>query len=250
MGKRKGISAKQLEETLKGNNQQYYDNLSVIIRRREADFSTISSKEGTFDTHGPSHLERVQEKLCELLGSDGIKKLNDLELYALLCAIYLHDISMAYTNRRAGHAEKSANIVENSTEYKWINNDIKYIIADIIRAHGSDDFERDLYGKYPDGYSKYIDEQRINVGVLMALLRMGDIMDWAYDRAPETIREGQPVIGESFFYWYRHEPIQSIVPNRRERKIIVAGRKYGKFACWILKEWQNVSFESAHNRRF
>lgn len=236
MRKRKAVLGKQLEATLEKNNSQYYENFLDIKSRRESDFATITSKEGTFDTHGPSHLDNIQEKLSELLGVNGIKRLNNLELYTLLCAIWLHDISMAYTNRRANHPSESADIVENSIEYTWINNDIKYIIADIIRSHGINDFEEHLYKKYHDGYSKYIEEERINVGILMALLRIGDIMDWAYDRAPLTVREGMPVIGESFYYWYRHEPIESIVPNRQEKKIVVSGRRFGKFSCRILNE--------------
>lgn len=250
MRKHKTVSARRLEETLEKSNEQYYKNFLAIKSRRESDFSTITSKEGTFDTHGSSHLDHIQEKLSELLGVNGIKKLNDLELYTLLCAICLHDISMAYTNKRAKHPFESAKIVESSTEYTWINNDIKYIVADIIRSHGMNNFEKYLYEKYHDGYSKYINEKHINVGVLMALLRIGDIMDWAYDRAPQTVREGMPVIGESFFYWYKHEPIQSIVPNRQEKTIIVTGRKFGKFASRILNtELDMLNQELNSNRQ-
>lgn len=250
MGKRKTDLEGQLEKILEKKNEQYYENFMAIRKRRESDFATITNKEDTLDTHGPSHINCIQQKLSALLGDNGIKRLNDLELYSLLCAIWLHDISMAYTNRRADHAAESANIVEKSTDYIWINNNIRYIIADIIRSHGINNFEEVLLEKYHDGYSEYMNEERINVGVLMALLRIGDIMDWSCDRSPLTVREGKPVIGESFYYWYRHEPIKSIVPNRQEKKIIVTGQRFGKFACRILDDEINMfNRELNSNRR-
>lgn len=225
-----------LEKALEARNKEYYDNFLVIKQSREADYATIDTEEGEFDTHGPSHLDRVQEKINELLGAEGIAQLKDLELYALLCAICLHDISMAYTKKRADHPNKSADIIEANPKYVWIHGDIKYIIGDIIRSHGMIDFETYLYQKYSDGYSQHIREEKVDVGVLMALLRMGDIMDWSCDRAPQTIREGAPIIGESFYYWFRHEPIKCIIPNRQEKKIFITGQPCGPFGCRILKE--------------
>ena len=224
------ITDQALEEQLKRYNLDYYNSFLQIKNRRESDFSTISSKEGTFDTHGPSHILRIQKKLCQLLERSGIEHLNSLELYTLLCSICLHDISMGYARIRKNHSSESAEIIENSSEYKWIDKDIKYIIGDIIRSHGIDDFEQFLYNKYPTGYSKYINNEHINIGVIMALLRIGDLLDWAYDRAPDTVREGNPVVGESFYFWYMHEPIENITPNKKEKKIFITGRKFGIFA--------------------
>lgn len=239
-----------LEEQLKRCSQEYYNSFLQIKNRRESDFSTISSKEGTFDTHGPSHILRIQKKLSQLLDKSGIEHLNSLELYALLCSICLHDISMGYARIRKNHPNESAEIIENSSEYKWIDNDIKYIIGDIIRSHGINDFEQFLYEKYPTGYSKYINNERINIGVIMALLRIGDLLDWAYDRAPYTVREGNPVIGESFYFWYMHEPIENIVPNKKEKKIVITGRNFGIFACRILnKQIEMLNAELNSNRQ-
>lgn len=244
------ITYQSLEVQLKQYSQDYYNSFLQIKNRRESDFSTISSKEGEFDTHGPSHILRVQKKLGQLLGKSGIERLNSLELYALLCSICLHDISMGYVRIRKNHPNESAEIIENSLEYKWIDNDIKYIIGDIIRSHGINDLEQFLYKKYPTGYSKYINNERINVGVIMALLRIGDLLDWAYDRAPYTVREGNPVIGESFYFWYMHEPIESIIPNIKEKKILITGRKFGIFACRVLnKQIEMLNAELNSNRQ-
>lgn len=242
MKEKKPLFENCLEKALEKRNESYYQNFLAIKNSREADYSTHNTEEGEFTTHGPSHLAHVQGKIGELLKMEKIKQFNDLELYTLLCAICLHDISMAYTGRRADHANTSADIVEKSRKYVWIDDDIKYIIGNIIRSHGMDDFEPFLYQTYRDGYSENIKEdesgegERVNVGALMALLRIGDIMDWAYDRAPETVREGQPIVGESFYYWFRHQPIKSITPKIKEKKIIIAGQNYGYFTCRILKE--------------
>lgn len=234
----KAVTKTMLEDALKEKNEDYYRNFDAIRKEslRVADYATISNKEGTFDTHGGTHLDRIQEKLGELLGVDRVKELNALELYVLLCAIYLHDISMAIQKKRADHPEESAKLVENS-QYDWIHKDVKYIVADVIRSHGMNNrkMEECLREKYPNGLSMAYENFHARVDVLMALLRIGDKMDWAYDRAPEDIREGpDPVVGESFYYWFRHDPIESIDPNPAENVIVVSGRNYRKYTCRVL----------------
>ena len=239
-----------LENKLQESNQNYYNSYIAIKSRRESDYSTISNQDGTFDTHGFTHMQQILKKLGQFLDCDGIKELNELEIYALLCAISLHDISMGYFHIRNEHPKKSAEIIEKTDHYQWINNDIKYIIGDIIRSHGETDFEANLYAKYSNGFSHYIDGKRINVGALMALLRIGDLLDWANDRAPITVREGIPVVGESFYYWYSHEPIKSILPNKKERKIIISGGGFSKYSCRVLKrELDMLNSELASNKK-
>lgn len=239
-----------LENRLEKLNQSYYLSYSKIKSKRASDYSTISNQEGTFVTHGPTHINQILKKLGHFLESDGIEKLNELELYSLLCAITLHDISMGYLHIRNEHPEKSAEIVEKDEEYHWIDNDIKYIVGDIIRSHGIVDFENDLlYSKYPSGYSKHIDGKQINVGALMSLLRIGDLLDWANDRAPQKVREGIPVVGESFYYWYSHAPIKNIIPNKEEHKITISGCIFNKYSCRVLKrELEMLNTELATNK--
>lgn len=233
---RKPRKPEDLEDALKSRNPEYYENYLKIKESREADYATISTKDDQFDTHGPSHLNRIQKKLDGLLGPDGIEGLNSAELYALLCAIRLHDISMAITKERKNHPEKSAELIEESTNYRWIDDDIKYVVGNIIRSHGKDDLEAFLREEYPTGCSSNFDQDVIRVGPLMALLRIGDIMDWAYDRAPESVREGAPVIGNSFYYWFRHSPIKEIAPRRASREIYIKGQHFNYFTCKILSE--------------
>lgn len=233
---RKQKKPEHLEDVLKERNSEYYINYLAIKRSREADYATISTKEGQFDTHGPSHLSCILKKLDALLGPEGIAGLNDAEIYALLCAICLHDISMAITGERKNHPEKSAKYVEENEKYQWVDDDIKYVVGNIIRSHGEDDLEAFLAEKYPTGSSMDFGGEEIRVGPLMALLRIGDIMDWAYDRAPESVREGTPIIGESFFYWFRHSPIKEITPRRASRVISVKGQNFNYFTCKILSE--------------
>ena len=248
MGKRKNLkpledtrkkrkNPEHLEDALKKRAPGYYENYLKIKQSREADFAALSNEEGQFDTHGPSHLSCILEKLDKLLGPDGIAKLNSTEIYVLLCAVCLHDISMAVFRERKDHPEKSAEYVEGSGSYQWaIDEDIKYVVGNIIRSHGVDGLESFLAKKYPEGKVSDLGEEEIRVGPLMALLRIGDIMDWAYDRAPESVREGTPIIGESFFYWFRHSPIKEIIPNRTKQAIFIKGQHFNYFTCKILSE--------------
>lgn len=231
-----------LEDTLENKNARYYEKFLTIKDNRAPDFATISTPEGDLDAHGFSHLERIQAKLGELLGEAGLEQLNAAELYVLLCAIYCHDTGMSYTNIRSQHAFISAKIVEKKQKDDWINDAIKKVVADVIRAHGMNgrEYEEYLYREYPSGTFEFMDEERedtqeIKVGVLMALLRIGDIMDWACDRAPEDIREMIPIVGESFYYWYRHGIIKKIFLNEKKKTIYISGKEFGKFACTILE---------------
>jgi hypothetical protein len=47
-----------------------------------------------FTDHGPEHLARVASRIRQLLGAYKNRPFDDLELYVMLCGLYLHDIGM------------------------------------------------------------------------------------------------------------------------------------------------------------
>lgn len=247
------LSGKGLEAALKEKNKEYYDNYCKIKERAELDFASSSNQKGVSPTsHGLTHIERVKKKLYELMGETAINKLNSVELYTLLCAITLHDIGMAWTGLCEEHSEESAKAVEKDNGDNWIDEDIKDIVVDIIRAHGKEDLEEFLNSKkeYLNGRLENVKGESVKVGVLMALLRMGDILDWAFDRASESLREETPIVGESFYHWYKHGTIEKIEPNRQRKTIRITGRNYGKYNCRVLKhEKEILDKELEHNKK-
>ena len=68
-----------LENKLQESNQNYYNSYIAIKSRRESDYSTISNQDGTFDTHGFTHMQQILKKLGQFLDCDGIKELNELD---------------------------------------------------------------------------------------------------------------------------------------------------------------------------
>lgn len=206
--------------------------------------------EENYPSHAEDHTKRVEEKIIALIGLNGVNNLNIYEVYILLCAIYLHDISMSL-GTRIQHAKESGDLVANKLS-RYIQEDaIKLLIVDVIKAHGVNSLKEYMtqYGeKYNDGKYHYaLENLNIDVGYLMALLRMGDLMDWSKDRAPSDIRDMKPVFGFSLYYWMIHSYIEHITPSPDREEIYVNVSPTGPYSSQLMKEtlvWFNKELQS------
>jgi GTPase SAR1 family protein len=205
--------------------------------------------EANYPSHANDHIERVENNIAKLIGISGLNALNLCELYIILCAIYLHDISMSL-GKRLNHAKESGKLVCELDKY-IIDKSLKQLIVDVIEAHGVDDLKKNMKQRdhiYHDGiYNDRYRDIKIDVGYLMALLRMGDLMDWSQHRAPSLIRDEKPVSGFSLYYWMIHSYINYINPIPKESCIYVDVSPKGPYSSLLMKEtiaWFNRELQS------
>lgn len=238
-----------LEKKLKEKSESdLYAKYRELWKKREVGGNGVYG----FPSHGLDHVEMVAKNICDLIKGVVLESLTKYELYILLCAIYLHDVSMNI-GVRYEHAKESANLVEK--EYADIIKDSKLrsAICDVIESHGEYNFENFVRTKYPygNGELEHVSGEKIRVGLLMSLLRLGDLMDWCEDRAPEMIMKEIPILGSNFPYWFLHRLIKGITPHAEKKYIEVDCQPKGPYSANLLKQtlnWFNRELDS--NRTF
>lgn len=219
-----------------------------IYNSRIASYNTHDN----ITSHGLDHINAIILNI-ELLLGDEINNLSNVEVFILLISIYLHDISMSI-GKRKNHHIYSSEIVRTTYIDIITDTNVLSIICDVIRAHGEDDLDQFINGqpnnKYVDGYFLHV-ESNINVASLMALLRMGDMIDWCKDRAPKMIMNKRPVDGVSYTHWFKHQLINYIVPDKTQTYIEVSCNIIGPYTVRKINEmleWFNS--ELGQNRKY
>jgi hypothetical protein len=201
-----------------------------------------------YPTHGTTHIESIHRKIWSLFGNSISETLNTLEMYILLCAIHLHDISMV-NNIRKEHAKASAEIIRTNYHIKSIIDNSEYCewIADVVQSHGESDLKKFISENYRDPVYDSTTESDLDISLLMALLRIGDLMDWACDRSPIFVREIKSISGESYKHWIQHSWIKKISPHQSNNLILVKAEPVGPWSANILLQhinWFNAELES------
>lgn len=234
-----------IEKKLNKLSESLYCIYKKVVSKRIPDFS-----HGTgYPSHGGGHVSKVAENIFALIGNDFLNKLDEKEIFILLCAIHLHDGSMSYGIRNE-HAKETGKFVYEYFEDIITDETLRSIIADVIIAHGENDLKRfiECTPKYSDGVHKYAGGS-VCAGLLMALLRMGDLMDWCKDRAPELMREKKPIVGENFHHWYIHRLINHIKPSRGKDYIEVSCEPVGPYSAKLMKDTLNWFNEQLNSNR-
>src|SRR5437667_5611853 len=86
-----------IEESLRGAHQELYDRYAVLKNRllsKEYPFAMMRFEGG--NDHGPGHIQRVLEKLDQLLGADPLtpRLINTYELFLTMMSVLYHDVGM------------------------------------------------------------------------------------------------------------------------------------------------------------
>jgi hypothetical protein len=197
------------------------------------------SQEG-FTSHGRVHSENIERKLNEFLPSQFKKEMSAMEIYLLLNSIFMHDIGMmdrdyplqSIFEIRSSHHQRSKKIIIQKYKDFFLEESLSFRIADISYAHGLSNINDYDEFDYIDGYGE------IRIKLLMALLRIGDILDWAKGRAPILAKEFLKVSSDSCRYWLEHSFIESIKCDNKSFQIEISGVPRGKWSQEKLGEIQ------------
>lgn len=166
-----------------------------------------------FTDHGVKHARKVQENLSRLVPQQLREQLTPFEIFVLLCASCLHDVGMMMaktvgepTERiRMNHFLRSRQFVEKNHRELGLDRHEATIIGEICAAHGmpSLDYLRENdYSLHPHG--------RIRVPLLAALLRLADLLDMTYGRAPELVARNRAISHQSRRHWNLHRWITDV----------------------------------------
>lgn len=166
-----------------------------------------------FTDHGVKHAMNVQENLCRLIPRDLPEPLSAFEIFALLCATVLHDVGMLVSNVpgepsreiRVDHFKRSQQFVIRNYAELGLSEQQARIVGEICRSHGMPNLDYlagQLYSLRPFG--------EIRVPLLSALLRLADILDVTYERAPSIVAKNRQLGPTSRRHWEVHRSITDV----------------------------------------
>ena len=193
-------------------DQEYQERLRHILRQIKELNPFINPR--YYTDHGGEHTNRVERLINRLLPDDIKQTLNCVEAFLLLSAIHLHDIGMM--EGREEHHEKSKKFVEVCRDYLGLDKYEASNIGYICWAHGVSKREIKITVDHLSG-------ERVRKQFLIALLRLGDILDIEYHRAPEIVYNfwKNKMSPDSRVFWYEHQVFKSVYIDPQKWLILI-----------------------------
>ncbi len=178
--------------------------------------------------HGPEHIKQVLKQVTKLLELGKIQ-ISLYEAYLLLFAIYLHDCGNIHG--REQHEKKTKKIMQYLGSKAGTNQYEKIYILSIASAHGgfanTTSSDKDTIGKIQSN-------DKINLKILAALLRLGDELADERGRESGYMMEGKEIPKESEIFHYYSYALYDLdfdehtVKLNYEIKKSMIDKKYGK----------------------
>lgn len=204
-----------------------------------------------YTDHGQKHVESIIRKLGELLGQS-YGRLNEMEIFILLCACIFHDTGM--TISRNEHADKAIEIIKSMRD---VISDITVTrqINEIARAHSS---QKDLSELKPMDSCTFKDiTYSVQTRALAAMLRLADdISETKYRIIPELLEE---VPEDNAIYWYYASVVESVKISPADmtckiklcipQSILLKEFKYGRIQNKIFFEYVLERIEKSYKER-
>lgn len=203
---------------------EYESKLDNIIKHSTILFNKDVLHHKYYTLHGINHSRAIISKLNKLV--DGISPTNNLtkaEIFYLLASVYLHDVGMLIPY--SGDEEKAKKIsiqkkkpftkedlirdehnirsgkyiVENELDLKLDHVESECVKL-ICEGHRVVDITTENYN------DRLVDDERIRVRLLAALLRFSDELDISYKRAPKALRDifNEDMPDFSKLHWLKH----------------------------------------------
>jgi hypothetical protein len=167
--------------------------------------------------HGQGHIERVLEKLDQLIRGNTARRapLQPYELFLAMLSILYHDIGML--RGRAGHADTSGLLIgDERNDYLIDVRDRDVISAAVVSHSSSKDIAAETAG-FAD--EELIGGQSVRPRVIAALVRLADELDEDYRRADPDLQRRLNVPKESRFFWEFCQRINGIKPDLASHNI-------------------------------
>jgi hypothetical protein len=167
--------------------------------------------------HGPLHIERVLEKLDQLVDGNppGEHLLRPYELYLTMMSVLYHDIGML--QGRNNHADSSSLLVEEEHNDYLVHSNDRDIISAIVVSHSSTKDIAEETSRFSE--EELIGDQSVRPRVMAALVRLADELDEDFRRADPLLQSRLDLPAESRFYWEFCQRIRGIQPVKAAHRI-------------------------------
>jgi ABC-type multidrug transport system fused ATPase/permease subunit len=197
-----------------------------------------------YTNHGEDHVLNVEKNIYSLLTKKAIEALSDFDTFCLLSSCCLHDIGMitkqksseSYSKVRQNHHLRVKQLLEERYSECHLNQQEARIIGEICYSHGTPNM--DELAPY-DNWS-IAEHGKVNALLIGALLRIGDLLDLNFLRAPTLVADLKKIKGISLYHWKLHSKISDIKIDHEKREIsihAIADNEHDLSELYRLKNW-------------
>lgn len=167
--------------------------------------------------HGPGHIERVLEKLDQLVGGNPARQrlLRPYELFLTMLSILYHDIGIL--RAREDHAGISSVFVEEEQNTYLVDPRDRDLISAAVVSHSSSKDIALETERFSD--EELIGNQSVRPRVIAALVRLADELDEDFRRAETAVQEKLDLPEASVFHWQFCQRVRGIRPDLGSRSI-------------------------------
>jgi molecular chaperone HtpG len=209
-----------LKDVLKSKNDDLYHDLNSVIEKTEPLLSLIAIDFPQYTLHDINHSELVVIRLNTIIPDSLKEKLNEYEIFFLLCSAYLHDIGMADLEQikdycgenaeiiRENHHKRSCIFIRDYFEEVGLKDRFQGInIGKICLGHRKEDLHDISLFPPHKAYKSY----DINIALLSSLLRIADELDITFERTPQIIYDNFDISNKkSREEWEKHLSIEGV----------------------------------------
>jgi len=173
-----------LEQLLQNLNEDLYFRFKQI---KNMSLNDIAPRQQRVDDTGSAgfHYMSVHRIVDKLVPPDKLQNYKEIEVFVLLCSIYLHDIGKTcpIDLEKHHHAERGLEAVVSAAPELRLSEPESMAIGYVIKAHGPDPLSQlpKFRGVGPFG--------NVRIQYFGALLRLADDLDMCFTRAPKLSRK-------------------------------------------------------------
>jgi YesN/AraC family two-component response regulator len=231
-----------LRPLLKEKSKELYGRFHASWKFSQEEYLQYITAENYTD-HGEKHVLTIEKNISILLTEPARNNLSGFEMFCLLSACSLHDIGMIIKKEsnesiditRAEHHVRARSLLKERYREFHLNQHEAAVIGEICCGHGLpslDELEIQDWSVEPFG--------NVNVLFLTALLRIGDLLDLCYLRAPSLVAELKKIKGVSLRHWKRHSRVSDIKIDHQNKEIVIyaaAESEHDLSELYTLKIW-------------
>jgi GTPase SAR1 family protein len=196
-----------------------------------------------FTNHGIDHVLSVEKNVFNLITEEVKNKLTEFDLFCLLAACCLHDIGMIAKKesnepflkvREDHHIRTRELLYERFSEFNLNQNEGR-IIGEICYGHGISNIDElasyDNWSVAPYG--------SVNTLLIVSLLRISDLLDLNFLRAPGFVADLKKLKGISRYHWKLHSKVSDIKIDHENRNISIFATAENEYDLSELHKLRN-----------
>lgn len=192
-----------------------------------------------FTDHGITHCENVISNLARMIPADVIEKMDEYEIFLLLCGAWLHDIGMLVKKEgenlgqvRATHHHRGRQLIRKGLTKIGLTDDERYVVGEMAYYHRKTEDLGNVKAMYETQHNSLV--SKVHLRFLCALIRLADGCEIAH---PRSSRELVSVAGfgeEAKFHHEAHLHVSAVsfdpitheitiflrVKNREDEKLL------------------------------